>query len=490
MATRRRPAPTKPRRSSRPAAPKPAARRVPRSTGSAAVPAGAHATRMLAEWVAAPHAFPAATVAMARRSMLDWLGAGLAGTALPPGQIAARLARQLGGPPESTILAGGRVAVTGAALANGVASHTVEMDDLHRPSVMHLAVVTMPAALALAEREHASGGRLLEAIICGYEVGARVGEALGQPHYDFWHTTGTAGTFGAAAACAKILGLSADQTLHALGTAGTLCAGLWEFLADGAMSKTLHAGRAAETGVLAALLARDGFTGASAILEGDKGVLRAMAGGGQPARLVDGLGTALRIDGNSFKLHAACGHTHPAVDAALELRRRGVRASEIVSVRVGTFRTALDVTSIRDPQSPYQAKFGLPFCVALALVRGRVGLGEFTPAALADPELRAVAGRVALTEDAPSNRAFPGRWQAVVTVALTGGRRETVRVDAPRGSPGNPASDEELRAKFDGLCEGRVSPDRRDALARAVAVLADTRDVAAVAWGADADAQR
>ncbi len=487
MATRRRPTPTKPQRRSRPAAPKPAARRVRTRRAPAATPAGAHATRTLAEWVASRHAFPDATIAMARRCVLDWLGAGFAGTALPPARIAAHLARQLGGPAESTILAGGRAAVTGAALANGVASHAVEMDDLHRPSVMHLAVVTIPAALALAEREHAPGRRLLEAIVCGYEVGARVGEALGQPHYDFWHTTGTAGTFGAAAACAKILGLSPDETLHALGTAGTLCAGLWEFLADGAMSKTLHAGRAAETGVLAALLARDGFTGASAILEGDKGVLRAMAGGGQPARLVEGLGTAFRIDGNSFKLHAACGHTHPAVDAALELRRRGIRASEITSIRVGTFRTALEVTSIRDAHNPYQAKFSLPFCVALALVRGRVGLGEFTPAELADPELRAVSGRVVLAEDGVSNRAYPGRWQASVTVALTGGRRETVRVDAPRGSPENPASDEELREKFDGLCEGRIPSERRDAIARAVELLADTRDVAAVAWGADAN---
>jgi len=471
-----------------------AAEALPRRAAPARAPSGAgargHATRSLAEWVAGPHAFPPATIAMARRCVLDWLGAGIAGSAMPAAEIAARVAAKLGGPPDSTLLRGGRVAATAAALANGVASHAVEMDDLHRPSVMHLAVVTIPAALALAEREHASGRRLLDAIVCGYEVGARVGEALGQAHYRVWHTTGTAGTFAAAAAGAVVLGLSPEQTLHALGNAGTLCAGLWEFLAEGAMSKTLHAGRAAETGVLCALLARDGFTGASTILEGTQGVLQAMAGGGHPARLVAGLGGRLAIDDISFKLHAACGHTHPAVDGALALRRRGLRPSEIGTVRVGTFRTALEVTGIRDPQTPYQAKFSMPFCVALALVRGRVGLGEFTNATLADPEVRAVAARVALAEDAACTRAFPGLWQAVVSVSRTNGQRETVRVDAPRGSPQNPASDEELVEKFASLCAGRLSTGRRDALWRAVSALADTPDVAAVAWGPDADDPR
>ena len=178
------------------------------------------------------------------------------------------------------------------------------------------------------------------------------------------------------------------------------------------------------------------------------------------------------------------------MDAALELRRRGVRARDVATVRVGTFRTALEVTSIRDPQSPYQAKFSLPFCVALALSRGRVGLAEFTPASLADPELRALADRVALAEDPACNRAFPARWQAAVTVGLATGRRETVRVEAPRGSPENPASDGELREKFDGLCEGRIPPARRDALRRAVDALHGMDDVAAAAWGADADGRQ
>ncbi|HKV45651.1 MAG TPA: MmgE/PrpD family protein [bacterium] len=448
-----------------------------------------HATRALAGWVASPHPLPDLTATMAKRCVLDWLGAGYAGCDTPAGRIAAGLAATLGGPEESTLLSGGRGGCTAAALANGIASHAVEMDDLHRPSVMHLGTVTIPAALALAEREHCSGRHLLEAIACGYEVGARVAEACGAAHYRFWHVTGTAGALAAAGAGAVILGLSPAQTLDALGSAGTMAAGLWEFLADGAMSKTLHAGRAAEAGVLSALLARDGFTGSGTILEGEKGILRAMAGGGTPARLTDGLGIGYRIDENSFKLHAACGHIHPAIDAALELRRRGLRADEIARVHVRTFRVAIEVTGIPDPKNPYQAKFSLPFCVSLALARGRVGLGEFTTDTLADPALRALADRVKYAEDAACTAAYPDRWGAAVEVQGKGGDRHEVRVDTPRGSPDNPASDEALMDKFTALAS-RLSAQRRAGVAEAVRALEQVSDVAAIPWGSDAHDRR
>lgn len=465
---------------------RPPARSPSRGSGAPRrVPTDPSPTRTLAEWVAGPHSLSAATAAMARRCVLDWLGAGFAGCSLPAGAVAARLAARLGGPAEATVLAGGKVACTGAALANGVASHAVEMDDLHRASVMHLGTVTIPAALALAEGEHCPGHRFLEAVVCGYEVGARVAEAAGPAHYRFWHVTGTAGTLAAAAAGSVILGLTAHETLNALGNAGTLSAGLWEFLTDGAMSKTLHAGRAADTGVLCALLAREGFTGASAILEGEKGFLRAMAGGGDPARLTEGLGSGYRIDRNSFKLHAACGHTHPAIDAALELKRQGAVPAEIDEIRVRTFRTALDVTGIRDPRNPYQAKFSLPFCVALALIRGRVGLDDFTPTALADQAVRDLAGRVVLEEDHANTATYPSLWQATVVISSAGRRRREARVEAPRGSPENPASDEEITEKFSRLSAGRLSPGRREVLVKALAALDETPDVAAIPWGSD-----
>jgi 2-methylcitrate dehydratase PrpD len=445
------------------------------------------ATRILAEWVAGGHSLPAATRSIAGRCVLDWLGAGFAGLDLPPATIAARLATRLGGPAESALLAGRRVACTGAALANGIASHAAEMDDLHRESVMHLGTVTIPAALALAERGHCSGHTLLTAIVCGYEVGARVAEAAGGAHYHFWHVTGTAGAFAAAAASAVVLKLNAGETLHALGTAGTLAAGLWEFLSDGAMSKTLHAGRAAEAGVLSALLAEGGFTGAGAILEGNKGFLQAMAGGGNPRRLTDGLGDGYRIDQNSFKIHAACGHTHAAIDAALAVRARGIEPASIEAVHVGTFRTALEVTGIRSPENPYQAKFSLPWCVALALVRGHVALGDFAPELLRDSVVRGVADRVVVEEVPAYTRAFPVRWPASVGVRMAKGQRLDAVVEFPRGTPEHPATDDELVQKFSGLCARWLTAERRDALVRAVGALDQVPDVAGIPWGSDAN---
>jgi 2-methylcitrate dehydratase PrpD len=449
--------------------------------------AGGQATRLLAEWVASPHRLPPSTISMAKQCILDWLASGFAGSVLLPAEIAARLARRLGGAGESSLLAGGRASCTAAAFANGVASHAIEMDDLHRASVMHLGTVTIPAALGLAERERCPGMRLLQAVVCGYEVGARVAEAAGAAHYRFWHVTGTGGAFAAAAAAAVILELTPTHTRHALGSAGTLAAGLWEFLADGAMSKPLHAGRAAETGVISALLAREGFTGATAILEGEKGFLRAMAGGGTPARLTERLGDGYAIDQNSFKLHASCGHTHPALDAVLDLRRQGVRASEIRHVRVRTFRTALEVTGTRDPLNAYQAKFSLPTCIALAFVHGRVGPREFAPDRLDDPAVRALAGRVVLEEDPALTAAFPAEWQATVEVRCVTGTRREAHAPAPRGSPGNPATPEELQEKFISLSAARVAPAQAAALAAAIRTLENAPDVAAIPWTGDAD---
>lgn len=203
-----------------------------------------------------------------------------------------------------------------AALANGAFSHALDMDDLHNASIIHLGTVVVPAALAVAEQIGASGKQLITAIAAGYEIGARVGEAVNPDSYFFWHTTGTAGTFGAAAAAAKLLTLDAEQTAHCLGSAGSQAAGLWEFLQEGAMSKTLHAGKAAFNGIFAAFLAKEGFTGATKILEGEKGFCLAMTSKAKLNKLTEGLGQGkYKIDENAFKPYAACKHCHASINA-------------------------------------------------------------------------------------------------------------------------------------------------------------------------------
>ncbi|MEO7083952.1 MAG: MmgE/PrpD family protein, partial [Gemmatimonadaceae bacterium] len=205
---------------------------------------------------------PESAIVDATRAILDWLGSAMAGALEPPARMGQKVVAGFGSSWESTMFAAGRASAPGAALANGIASHILELDDIHKRSTVHAAAPVIPAALAVAEREHATGRDFLRAVILGYDAALRVGEAVNPSHYRFWHPTGTAATFGAAAAAGSLIGLTGSEMLDALGSAGTQAAGLWEFNADGTMSKHLHPGKAAFNGVLAADLAKVGFTGA------------------------------------------------------------------------------------------------------------------------------------------------------------------------------------------------------------------------------------
>ncbi len=427
------------------------------------------ATSALAEFVVNA-SVPEAVRDVTRRYVLDWLGSAIGGCAMQPPTIVREVIEVLGGHEQATVIGSSqRTSAPLAALANAAASHVLEMDDLDRGSVYHPAAPTVAAALALGESEGASGEAFLDAVAVGYEVGIRVGEALGESHYDFWHTTGTAGTLGAAAAAARLLGLDETATRNALGSAGTMTAGLWEFLADGAMSKQLHPGKAAHDGILAALLARRGFTGASRILEGPKGLLAAMSDDARPAALTDGLSIEQpnwRIEGVSFKVHASCRHTHPAVDAALALRARAdfdLAAVDRVHVRV--YRAALGLLEGVEPTTPYAAKFSLPFCVAAALRFGELGLARFTDETVADPGTLALAGRITFAPDEELSALYPARWPSILEATLTSGDTIVERVDQPRGDPDTGITNADLVEKFVMLTAGRIEPDEARRLA-------------------------
>ena len=327
----------------------------------------------------------------------------------------------------------------------GGLAHILELDDLHRTSVTHPGTVVVPAAAALAETMQASGRDFLD---CGRFTAMRpaAGSAMpvGKAHYRVWHNTATCGTFGAAMAAAHLLDLDEDQAVWALGNAGTQSGGVWEFLSAGAMSKHLHTARAAESGVIAALLAREGFTGADTILEGEKGFFagalprprsrgRARRCGKAPWELVQ----------TSIKPWPCCRHTHPAIDAALALHARlgGAVPEEI---RVETYRAALDVCDRPDPTEPYGAKFSLQHCVAEAIRTGAVTTtsfdGEHRDAA------RQLRGITALAVDPKIEAAYPDAWGASVK-ARVGGEWLEERREACKGDPENPLDREELTVK-------------------------------------------
>jgi len=441
------------------------------------------ATRQLAEVLASttPGDLTADSLSHAHRAVLDWLGSALAGSIEAPARMAQQVAASLGRSDDCTIFSGGRGSAAAAALANGVASHILELDDIHKGSTVHAAAPIVPAALAVAEREHASGNAFLTAVVLGYEAAFRIGEAVNPSHYQFWHPTGTVGTFGAAVAAGRLLNLTPDQMLHALGSAGTQAAGLWEFNADGAMSKHLHPGKAAMNGVLSADLARAGFTGASRILEGDRGFFAAMTESYDASRVTDGLGTAWKIGENGYKLHACCGHTHTAIDVTIGMRNGGgwspnQPVTDISAVDVETYGPGYEIVKELNPQTPYQAKFSMAYCVAAALLEGQVGLEQFASdrfcaIGVCEPAIARLLPRIRVTVAPDLTAQYPAAWPTRVAVTLRG--RTTLEGAAryPLGNAENPVDTRQLEAKMAGLLEprfgaadARAAQDAMDAL--------------------------
>src|SRR6478672_10569067 len=341
------------------------------------------ATQVLSAFLSSIHyeALPENVVARTEELFLDWLASALAGRNARPVAAIEQFATVMGplSGPSEVLTTRRKSSPFFAALVNGAASHFVEQDDLHNSSVLHPGTVVFPAILAAGQHAGISGRALIAATVAGYECGVRVGEFLGRSHYRIFHTTGTAGKLGAAAGVAHALGLDADQTQHCLGSAGTMAAGLWEFLRDAADSKQLHTGKAAADGLLAAYIARDGFTGARRIFEGAQGMGAGMSSDADPRWLTDGLGLRWALAETSFKFHASCRHTHPAADALLDaMHTNGLVAADIESVTAHVHQGAIDVLGpVVDPQTVHQSKFSMGTVLGLIGQFHSAGMKEF-----------------------------------------------------------------------------------------------------------------
>jgi len=390
--------------------------------------------------------------------VLDAMANALAGRASTPGAILLRWAE-----------AAAPADAARRAFLLGALTHILETDDLHRASVVHPGCVVVPAAWAVAAREGIRGHAMLRAVLWGFEAATRVGMAVGPSHYRLWHNTATCGPYGSAMATAALLRLDAPATVHALGNAGAQSAGLWQFLETGAMTKHLHAGRAAEAGVLATDLARYGFTGPSTMLEGAKGWFAATCPDPDPEAITRDPDGPWQLLLTSVKPWPSCRHTHPAMDAAQELRRRVV-AGTVEKVAVETYAATLDVCDRPSPQSDYEAKFSLQHCVAAALYRETVDFAAFTEPARA--ELAELRERVTVQAAEPYISAYPKAWGSAVTVTVRGGERLTVRRTHAKGDPEAPLTPIELIAKARMLMvHGGV--DKPDRLIDAILALSD-----------------
>ncbi len=421
-------------------------------------------TQDLAEFIDATSYpdLPEAVVNQAKLCFLDFLGVSLKGSRSESARIVRNILSNGG---NSTIMGGNAATPLDAALANGVSAHCLDLDDGHRLAQLHPGACVIPAALALAESCHKTGKEFIAAMVVGYQVAIKAGMILNPGHRQKgFHSTGTCGTLGAAAAAAKIMELEKEGILNALGLAGTQAAGLLESDHAGSMAKHLHAGKAAQSGVLSALLAKDGFTGAHNILEGKEGLFKAMGKQKEEKNSLEKYGTEnclhdefeiLRV---YFKKYPVCRHLHSSLDAAISIvKNKNLKITDIQEITVETYEIAAGHNNYH-PHSVEGIRQSLPVSLALAIIKGNLDLGDIPRTTLSNEisgtdetnrtnEIAEITSKIRIKSDEDLNNLYPQKRPSNVTIT-TREHVYTERIDLARGEPENPFTRDELLNKF------------------------------------------
>jgi 2-methylcitrate dehydratase PrpD len=417
---------------------------------------------------------PGAVTEAAGLCLTDWMGAAIRGSTEPLAGALDAVVGAAGGEPQATIVGRGRrTSALLAALANGAQGHALDFDDTHLDSIVHGSAPVAPVVLAVAEWHRRPGPEVLAAFLAGFEVETRIGRVIGPRLADRgWHVTALLGHFGAAAAAGKLLALTAEQLGRALGIAGTQAAGLEQSL--GTMCKPLHPGKAAMNGLLAALLAREGFTGPAGILDERPGFPGTFLGVTDLTPALEDLGKRFEILDNSTKLYAACHLLHATIDAGRAIRERSApRPEAIADVECHVHPLAVKVAAIPEPRSGLEAKFSAAYCAALALARGEAAESEFVAP---DPDLVGLAGRIRPMAD-PALTISEARMR----VRLRDGRVLDEVVRAARGTPGHPVSRQDVEEKFRRLAGVVLPPAQVGRLLESLRGLPALRDIGALA---------
>ena len=391
-----------------------------------------------------------------KRCLINFLAVALYAARDPSLDLLLDLFREEGSRPLATVLGTGvRTSLQNAALANGYLGHLEDYDDTHFPTVIHPSSPTIPAALALGERQGTSGREVLAASVLGIEVCCRIGLAVYPAHYDAgWHITGTCGVFGGTAAAGRILGLETLQLVHAMGIAGTQAAGVREVF--GSMAKPLHPGRAAQSGVLAGLLARKGFTGSTTILEGRRGFPAVASAFYDLDKATAGLGEDWVLYNNALKPYSCGVVSHPLIDAMAALRNReGATPDAVERVTARVHPLVLELMDRPHPQLGLEGKFSYQHCMAVGFVDGAAFPAQYTDGKVTDPVIVSLRGKISATVD-PSMAEDAGE----VTLTQKDGASHTETVTHATGSLKNPMTDGQLNDKFRNLV-GDVLPGKR-----------------------------
>lgn len=413
---------------------------------------------------------------------LDWMACVAAGARAPVGAVLRDWRLQPGIACNTPSLLGMAQNDYHAMLLDAGPANVEEMDDMHRAAILHPGPVVIPALAGVARRQQPSAAATLDALVRGYEVMIRIGRVVGPRHYFFWHNTATVGVFGAAAACASALGLSPEQTVWALGNAGTQAAGLWQVRLEPVMSKQLHTAHAAWSGMTAASLAQAGFTGPAFILEGERGFLAAMCEGADPAGI-----TALEPDwlihDTSFKPWPACRHTHASIDCTLAVRsQEGEQPLHFETCVVESFADAVGICNNPCPTTRTEAKFSLQYAVVAAAEFGALRPEHFDAASFARADLRERMQRVRVQVAPDITQRYPSHYGARVRMTLSDARAACHEVRDSLGDPERALSPEAVVDKARKLMAyGGVSEQRIGQAIDAVTRLLDEDNAAALA---------
>ena len=421
-------------------------------------------TQILANFVAthASRGWSDAVDHEAHRTFMNWLGCAV-GAAQHEAAVAALAAINLLEPAKQASVLGRRekVDMASAALINGITSHTFDFDDTHLKTIIHPAGPVASAVLAMAEHLGNSGREVVDAIVIGIDVSCRVGNAMYPDHYDRgWHITGSTGTLGAAAACARLLKLDVQKTAMALGIAASQPIGMREQF--GTMTKPFHPGGAARAGLMSALLAKSGFTSSPKAIEAPRGMMQTISTKNDWNEITHDLGERFEITFNSYKPFACGIVIHPSIDACAQLRQQGVMPDQIERIELKVHSLVLELTGKKEPQDGLQAKFSVYHGCAAGLTFGYAAEDEFSDAVVNRPDMVALRRKVVATVDDSIDEA-----SADVTAVLLDGRRVHMFVEHAIGSLKNPMSDTQLEAKFRGMSDPILGAGRTSELIRA-----------------------
>ena len=427
---------------------------------------------------------PTAAIEASKMAILDCLGVALAGCEEISGKIISQYVKDTGKPEAGVIGGGFKTSIDQAAWVNGTKAHALDYDDYFVPDHLtpyHPTVAILPAVLAVGEKYHLSGKDVLLAYITGFEVEARIAMACAKQQYDLgWHTTSTLGSIGAAAATAKMLKLDKEKTRVALGIASSLSGGLRKNF--GTMTKPLHAGNAARNGVVAAILAQNGFTADRNILDSPLSFGEVLGGEAEHkvARMDQGIRTEFYIvsPGIAFKPYPSCAYSHWAIDAALELKREAASVpNNIVEIECRTSSGLLHILIYSHPKTALEGKFSLEFCVAIALIDGEVSLKQFTDEKVKDSAVQQLMKKIKYVHP-PEMGAGLVDLRGELVVRFQNGKVYSRKVDIAKGDPKNPLNREEMNNKYRDCVRLSLSPKDTNRTLDLISHLDSVNDIA------------